>query len=314
VDDAEQKILDVVQHRKNMLVLCECSMESLSPDFGSSLSFVTYLDISHNALRELPPSIGNMVNLTKLYSNNNQLQKLPPELGSLDKLLCLYLENNQITELPHALLGLGLNKVGRSSFHCNLANNPLRSIPEPLEPANAGNRANRTGNWMSNIRHILAPEVNGQSILGKGLDRWHLPLACPKLLELVAAAFMRSPLSASQQKRAADLLPPDLEWYLQQGSACSAGDCGASMFAPIESQSCYSFRYGHCTSAQDPRHTLLTLPPLPPCTAPRPHSLSTFAGIASRSLRLVSWFLLWRWCASGSASKRWWRGCSDRQK
>jgi hypothetical protein len=267
-EDAEQKIAHCIQQRKNMLVLCECSLQSLPSNFGCSLSFVTYLDISHNGLCELPPSIGNIVHLTKLYSNNNQLDKIPPELGSLDNLLCLYLENNQLTEIPHALLRLGLNRVGRSSFHCDLANNPL------LQPTNVGLDSARSGNWINDLKRTLDPRVNGVSLVGKELDRWQPLPCCPKLLELTAAAFSAATLPESERLRASKLLPPDLEWYLQQGSTCSDSACSKLTFAPMGSKAFYSFRYS----------TLLCSN----CT-PRIYMRDLLVGTAFLSLRLSKW-------------------------
>ena len=51
---------------------------------------------------EIPSSIGQLINLTKLWLHNNQLTgEIPPEIGNLTNLTSLSLSNNQFTgEIP----------------------------------------------------------------------------------------------------------------------------------------------------------------------------------------------------------------------
>ena len=56
---------------------------------------------------EIPPELGNLVNLTGLYLDRNQLSgEIPPELGNLANLIRLYLSRNQLTGcMPSGLSG-----------------------------------------------------------------------------------------------------------------------------------------------------------------------------------------------------------------
>ena len=56
----------------------------------------TELDLSGSGLHgEIPPEIGNLTNLEKLYLNNNYITgNIPPEIGNLTNLEYLYLNNN----------------------------------------------------------------------------------------------------------------------------------------------------------------------------------------------------------------------------
>ncbi len=72
------------------------------------LEEATELDLENMGLTELPPSVGNLVNLKILKlgadfvkgGERNQLTTLPAEIGQLTQLQRLYLEGNQLTTLP----------------------------------------------------------------------------------------------------------------------------------------------------------------------------------------------------------------------
>ena len=56
---------------------------------------------------EIPPELGGLSNLTRLWLDNNQLTgEIPPELGGLSNLTLLSLSSNQLTgEIPPELGG-----------------------------------------------------------------------------------------------------------------------------------------------------------------------------------------------------------------
>ena len=66
-----------------------------------SLGRVYRLSLSDNNLSgAIPASIGDLVNLDRLYLNDNDLTAVPGELDSLSLLAYLYLYNNQLVDLP----------------------------------------------------------------------------------------------------------------------------------------------------------------------------------------------------------------------
>ena len=61
---------------------------------------VVSLTLKSNGLTELPPEIGNFVNLERLNVSGNRLTTLPPELFTLTKLKYLNVNSNRLSSLP----------------------------------------------------------------------------------------------------------------------------------------------------------------------------------------------------------------------
>ncbi|MBO0494796.1 DUF6543 domain-containing protein [Pseudomonas sp. Marseille-Q1929] len=75
-----------------------------SPEaFLSRFRGLRWLDMSKNQLRELPPALGEMPNLTRLFLSNNQIRLTPDSvrtLGGLTRLRALVLGNNPLGISP----------------------------------------------------------------------------------------------------------------------------------------------------------------------------------------------------------------------
>jgi hypothetical protein len=84
------------------------------------------LNLNGLGLTELPPEIGSLINLHRLYLINNQLTTLPREIGNLENLALLYLEQNQLTELPPEIGNL------RNLGALYLTDNKLKSLPNEI--------------------------------------------------------------------------------------------------------------------------------------------------------------------------------------
>jgi len=74
--------------------------------FKDNFKSLRVLILSNNSLKTLPPTIGLLTELIKLYAAHNQLQLLPAEIGNLKKLQVLSLVNNQLTQLPSTMANL----------------------------------------------------------------------------------------------------------------------------------------------------------------------------------------------------------------
>ncbi|KAM7325334.1 hypothetical protein ACRRTK_015589 [Alexandromys fortis] len=81
------------------------------------------LDISNNAIKEIPRNIGELRSLVSLHANNNQISSLPPSFLSLKVLQHLDLRGNNLTALPSAIYSLfSLKEI-------NFDDNPLWRPP-----------------------------------------------------------------------------------------------------------------------------------------------------------------------------------------
>ena len=76
------------------------------PDWLSSISGLTSLDLHGNNLSALPANLDNLANLTTLNLSSNQLEALPSAIGNLTKIKELFLENNKIVTLPESMCKL----------------------------------------------------------------------------------------------------------------------------------------------------------------------------------------------------------------
>ena len=81
------------------------------------------LSLSSNKLSLLPPEIGALISLRRLWLDNNILSELPHEIGALTSLEELILTNNSIVSLP-ATVG-ALTKL----HQLDIGDNPLVTPP-----------------------------------------------------------------------------------------------------------------------------------------------------------------------------------------
>jgi internalin A len=100
-------------------------LKRLPPTIGN-LQNLTYLDLSDNELQVLPRQIGRLKKLATLRIDGNDLRELPKEIGRLGNLLELGLSDNELTHLPYELCQLGhLEEL-------DVSNNPLISPPPEI--------------------------------------------------------------------------------------------------------------------------------------------------------------------------------------
>ena len=91
------------------LILAENKLNGeIPPEIGNLLN-LSYIHLGFNNLRgEIPPELGNLLKLNELFLNFNGLTgEIPPEIGNLHNLEGLYILGNQLTgELPLSLTNL----------------------------------------------------------------------------------------------------------------------------------------------------------------------------------------------------------------
>ncbi len=92
------------------------------------------LRFSSNQLSELPPSIGNLTNISYFFLSHNtftslpysfNLTSLPESRGDLTKLSEFYLDNNKLISLPNSFGQLKVKTI-------SIKNNSLFALPDSL--------------------------------------------------------------------------------------------------------------------------------------------------------------------------------------
>ena len=87
---------------------------------------MNYLDASHNRLKSLPDTIGNLSNLELFDASHNELERIPDTIGNLANLKHIDLTDNALVALPETIANCpSLNLL-------NVAGNQLSTIPESL--------------------------------------------------------------------------------------------------------------------------------------------------------------------------------------
>ena len=97
-------------------------LEVVPDGFDKKFSKVSVLDLSYNALTEVPESLGNM-GINKLQLANNKLNELPDSVWGNNYIFHLELDNNNISEIST------INKKCKIVWLIFLSNNSLIKIP-----------------------------------------------------------------------------------------------------------------------------------------------------------------------------------------
>ena len=119
--------LRVLNLKNNQITEIPMGISLLSKSLAS-------LNLSDNCLRTVPPDMGYLENLTKLWlasnsddaNNGNQLMNLPPEFGNLKNLRFLSLLGNNFEELPGAISEL--EDLRSLDISCNCIHSLPRNI------------------------------------------------------------------------------------------------------------------------------------------------------------------------------------------
>ncbi|MCP4439331.1 MAG: hypothetical protein GY810_10365, partial [Aureispira sp.] len=88
------------------------------------------LDLSDNNIKEIPTSIGDLVNLKKLNLGRNPIEQLPESIGNLQSLISLDATNTALKELPQSFVQL---KNLKSCFLKGLSISNIEEIKEQME-------------------------------------------------------------------------------------------------------------------------------------------------------------------------------------
>lgn len=117
------------------------------------LRHLVSLDLSCNAIENLPDGWGRLTNLSDLNLSNNKLKCIAKSFiqSSLSKSLCsLDLSDNCLQAVPHQLFGF------KSLFRINLSGNQLQSVPYNIGHMSSLKFLNLSGNLLKSIPSSFA--------------------------------------------------------------------------------------------------------------------------------------------------------------
>ncbi|KAJ2573377.1 hypothetical protein IW140_000018 [Coemansia sp. RSA 1813] len=109
-----------------MVDLSNRQLARLHPNIGIFAGQLTQINLSNNALRELPDEIGLLRQLQHINLSKNALQMLPSAIAFWQNLQTLDVGDNSLTDLPSAARHLDKLEV------LNLAANKFVSVPDCL--------------------------------------------------------------------------------------------------------------------------------------------------------------------------------------
>lgn len=162
-------------HGATRLDLRHCGLQHLPPEVLALADTLQVLDVSDNALNDLPAGLAACTRLHTLFASNNRFTHLPPVLGRLPALDTLGFKANQIAEVPAEALAPTLRWL-------ILTDNHIAELPATL-----------TG--CTRLQKLM--------LAGNRLTRLPAGLAALQRLELIR-------LSANRFAHVADALPPEL--------------------------------------------------------------------------------------------------------
>lgn len=127
------------------------ALKSLPESLGK-LTGMQNLTCTQNALSSLPATIGQMAELQKLVLTGNQLSSLPVELSQLRKLKELKLDNNRLGPvLPDVFEG----ELGESLEDLDVSGNAIETLPRSLGRLAALQRLILTRNALRELPAVL---------------------------------------------------------------------------------------------------------------------------------------------------------------
>ncbi|XP_043222191.1 leucine-rich repeat serine/threonine-protein kinase 1-like isoform X1 [Amphibalanus amphitrite] len=159
-----------------------------------ALSCITRLDVSNNALSELPEAVFKLWSLRTLSAAQNKIEhlRLPGEADprqTLPVLEELYLQENRLEKVPEFLF-----RLPRLS-HLDLSNNKLQSLPFAMWSAPGLKELNVSLNLLSDL-----PLSGGPEMAATGRASARLPGQGARNPQVVSLRSARKPRSASEDR------------------------------------------------------------------------------------------------------------------
>jgi len=175
-DDEEKGIVALANLEK--LDLSHNNLRFLPSSLGD-LQYLKHLDVSYNQLKFIPDSVGELFDLEFASFHHNQIEAIPQTLGECDGLEELYFSHNIIAEIPQTLFLLSSLTV------LTLSHNRISVLPDYFPSFKALQVLSLSGNLFKKedikkkiVEHLLAPRNGGGNSavsIGNGSTKKTLP-------------------------------------------------------------------------------------------------------------------------------------------
>ena len=125
--------------------------------------FLSRLDLSNNAIENIPPSIASMQHLKKIILDNNHIEELPLEIASMHWLTELSFLGNRLSgffnDAPPSAITLP------SLQYLNLSSNKIKTIPPTLKLLPSLGQLYLSHNELREVRELCRPTFKGITVL-----------------------------------------------------------------------------------------------------------------------------------------------------
>ena len=178
------------------------------------------LDLSGNALSELPDDLPRLRHLRVLFCSNNPFRQLPPVLGQCAQLSMIGFKSCAIESVPAASLPAKLRWL-------ILTDNRLESLPDEIGQCRQLQKLMLAGNRLQTLPPSLA-ECRNLELLRIAANRLQqLPDWLANMPRLAWLAYAGNPFSTVQEAQGARLPIPALAWsQIQLGDKLGEGASG----------------------------------------------------------------------------------------
>jgi hypothetical protein len=175
-----------------------CGLTHLPPEVFGLADTLEVLDLSGNALADLPPDLGRLHRLKVLFASNNAFTHLPESIGQCEQLSMVGFKANRIAHVNAAALPPALRWL-------ILTDNRLTHLPPELGQRTALQKLMLAGNQLTSLPDSIAA-CESLELLRISANRFAtLPEWLLQLPRLSWLAFGGNPMTESLEKAGAKL-------------------------------------------------------------------------------------------------------------
>jgi len=172
-----------------------CGLTHFPPEIFELADTLEVLNLSGNALRDLPPDLGRLHKLRVLFASNNAFTHLPASIGQCAQLSMVGFKANQIEHVPAASLPAPLRWL-------ILTDNAISVLPSALGERPALQKLMLAGNQLTQLPGSLA-QCAQLELLRLAANRLEaLPDWLLRLPRLSWLAYAGNPLTANAEAQA----------------------------------------------------------------------------------------------------------------